>query len=70
MNKKIFNYWYSLLKHFFKLVNSTYKINNIIIDEKNIKLIFTLPKYGTVFLNFLLCYLVNSAFLRCNLQHL
>jgi hypothetical protein len=51
MNKKIFNYWYSLLKHFFKLVKSTYQINNIIFDEKNIKLICTLPRSGTHILN-------------------
>ena len=51
MNKKIFNYWYSLFKYFFELVKSTYKINNINFDEKNIKLICTLPRSGTHILN-------------------
>ena len=34
MSKKIFDYWYSLFKYFFKLVKATYKINNINLDEK------------------------------------
>ena len=47
MNKKIFNYWYSLTKYFFKLIKTTYKINNLHLDEKNIKLVCTLPRSGT-----------------------
>ena len=51
MSKKIFDYWYSLFKYFFKLVKATYKINNINLDEKNIKLICTLPRSGTHIVN-------------------
>ena len=50
MSKKIFDYWYSLFKYF-KLVKATYKINNINLDEKNIKLICTLPRSGTHIVN-------------------
>lgn len=51
MSKKIFDYWYSLSKYFFKLVKATYKINNIYLDEKNVKLICTLPRSGTHIVN-------------------